>query len=99
MITELQTRYDSRQSFYGKALTETYDKEDTLHIDLLSYGTLVANYVKYRKDNKEIFEHFGTFSQTTTRHQKEFYKQLGLNDEEIKELIKNGRLEKWKKYL
>lgn len=94
MIAELQTKYDTRQSFYRKAFTETYDKEDTLNIDLLSYGKLVANYVKYRKENKEVFEYFGNYSQTTTRHQKEFFRQMGLNDKEIKELIKNGRLEK-----
>lgn len=94
MLTELQARYDSRQSFYGKAMTEVYDNADALHIDLLSYGTLVANYVKYRKENREVFEYFGQYSQTTTRHQKEFFKQMGLNDKEIKELFKNGRLEK-----
>lgn len=36
----------------------------------------------------------GYFSQTTTRHQKEFFKQLGYTDIEVKQIFRNGRLEK-----
>lgn len=90
---ELQTKYDSRQSFYGKAKIEIFENDNVLTKQLLSYGTLVANYVYYKKEKKEVFEHFGTYSQTTSRHQKEFFKQLGLSDGEIKKLI-GDRLEK-----
>ena len=62
-------------------------------MELLSYDTLVANYVYYKNDNKKVYEYLGKYSQTTTRHQKEFFKQLGLSDKQIKELFKNGKLE------
>ena len=60
---------------------------------LQSYGTLVANYVYYKTKNKRVYEYFGKYSQTTTRHQKEFFRQLGLTEKQLKELFKNGRLE------
>lgn len=90
---ELQAIYDKRRSFYGKAKIEIFENDNVLTKQLLSYNTVVANYVYYKKDKKEVFEHFGIYSQTTSRHQKEFFKQLGLLDEEIKKLI-NNRLEK-----
>lgn len=39
-----------------------------------------------------IYEYIGHYSMTTTTHQKEFFKQYGLNDKEIKELFKKGKL-------
>ena len=90
----LECIYDTRKSFYGKAVVNIQENEDVTHWELLSYGTLVANYVWYKKENKKVFEYFGKYSQTTTRHQKEFFRQLGLTDKEQKELFKNGRLEK-----
>ena len=93
MLYELNCQYDTRNSFYGKAVVRVEENENVLHLELLSYGTLVANYVKYKKENREVFEYFGKYSQTTTRHQKEFFKQNGLSDKEIKELFKNGTLE------
>lgn len=93
-MMELQAIHDTRQSFYKKAMLNITDNENALHIELLSYNTIVANFVEYKKENKCVYEYFGNYSQTTTRHQKEFFKQMGLNDKEIKELFKNGRLEK-----
>ena len=93
MLYELYCQYDTRNSFYGKAVVRVEENENVLHLELLSYGTLVANYVKYKKENREVFEYFGKYSQTTTRHQKEFFKQNGLSDKEIKDLFKNGTLE------
>ena len=91
---ELSCQYDTRKSFYGKAEVRVCEESDKIeHLELLSYGTLVANYVYYKNENKKVYECFGKYSQTTTRHQKEFFKQNGLSDKEIKELFKNGILE------
>ena len=84
---ELSCRYDSRNSFYGKAQVVEKEGERKLY----SYGTLVAKV--YNNWDKTIYEYYGKYSQTTTRHQKEFFKQEGLSDKEIKELFKNGKLE------
>lgn len=89
----LDTIYDSRQSFYGKAKVRENEDKNIIHKELVSYDTLVANYVCYKNENKQVFEYFGKYSQTTTRHQKEFFKQLDLTDNQIKELFKNGKLE------
>ena len=91
-MEELLCRYDTRQSFYGKAFVETTKTTYELTQDLYSYGTLVARY--YNLNNKKTYYCFGKYSQTTTRHIKEFFKQNGLTDKEIKELFKNGKLEK-----
>lgn len=90
---ELIPRYDSRQSFYGKAIVET--KEDNISYNelLFSYDTLVAIYTKDKKTNLKQYTYCGKYSQTTSRHQKEFFKQNGLTDKQIKELIKEGHLE------
>ena len=42
----------------------------------------------------EQFNYLGYFSQTTTRHQKEFFRQKGLSDKELITLFKTGILEK-----
>ena len=83
---ELIPRYDSRQSFYGKATTE----QDGNTLKLYSYNILAAEIVS-RETSKEYI-YMGKYSQTTTRHQKEFFKQNGLTDKEIKELMKEGSL-------
>lgn len=90
----LECRYDARQSFYKKA--KVVIKEDNICSNelLYSYGTLVAIYSKDKIENKEQFTYCGKFSQTTTRHQKEFFKQHDLSDKEIKELFKTGVLVK-----
>lgn len=70
-IYELSARYDARKSFYGKA--HVIDYENGI-IELQSYNTIVSRCV-----NGEV-EELGEYSQTTTRHQKEFRKQFGQED-------------------
>ena len=89
----LDCRFDSRASFYKKAKVRVCENDEIEHLELLSYGTLVANYVYYKKEKRKVFEYFGCYSQTTTRHQKEFFRQLGLIESELKELWLNERLE------
>ena len=87
MRYDLSCRYDSRQNFYGKAQVE----QTSDYLRLYSYGTLVAEITK-EKDGF-TFHYYGKFSQTTTRHQKEFFRQARLNDAQIKELFKYGNLQ------
>lgn len=91
-MKELQCIYDSRQSFYGKAKTETTRTTYEQTIDLYSYDTLVASIIWNFEKGETIYEYYDKFSQTTTRHQKEFFKQNGLNDKQIKELFSKGTL-------
>ena len=88
---DLKCRYDSRASFYGKAKVEETQYIGLNLLELYSYGTLVAKIEE--KEDKTTYIYLGKYSQTTTRHQKEFFKQNGLSDKEIKELFKNGILE------
>lgn len=88
MRYDLSCRYDARQNFYGKAQVE----QDAKELRLYSYGTLVATIEK--GDDCFIYHYLGKFSQTTTRHQKEFFRQARLTDDEIKELFKYGNLQK-----
>lgn len=94
---ELSCRYDSRNSFYGKAQVKVYtETQDNIVYEvqeLYSYGTLVASITTNTETCMSTCEYNGKYSQTTTRHQKEFFKQYGLTDEELKELWKNGILE------
>lgn len=89
----LEPIHDSRASFYGKAFVNIHEDDKVTHKELISYNTLVANYVFYKKERKIVYEYLGNYSCTTTRHQKEFFKQLGLTDKDIKELFKKGKLE------
>ena len=90
MENELQAIYNTRQSFHGKAIVRTTINKNTEHIELVSYGTLVANYVYYKDKNKKVYEYFGRYSCTTSSHQKEFFRQLGLSEKETKDLMKDG---------
>ena len=92
MLTELQARYDARQSFYGKAQIKTTQNKNVLDFQLYSYNTLVAKVTQI--GNVKQYFYFGKYSQTTTRHQKEFFKQNGLSEKEIKEIFKNGTITK-----
>ena len=98
-MEELQCRYDAKQSFYGKAKVETTKSSIEQVKDLYSYETLVARKITNFVDNIIIYElipynvNGKSKTQTTTRHQKEFFKQNGLSDKQIKELFKNGKLE------
>ena len=66
-IFELEARFDARKSFYGKA--HVIDHENGT-FELQSYDTIVSRCV-----NGKV-EELGKFSNTTTRHQKEFRKQF-----------------------
>lgn len=77
---ELSTRYDARQSFYGKALVEIEEVEafGTKYVNktLISYGHEV---VRIRADKNEIrLTPLWDESQTTLRHVREFLKQEGI---------------------
>lgn len=95
MRYDLECRFDSRQSFYGKAVVEEIEHSGKYGtsklLNLYSYGTLVAK-VFYSINGTIEYIYFGKYSKTTTRHQKEFFKQNGLSDKEIKELFKNMEL-------
>ena len=97
MVYELSCIYDARKSFYGKAqVKETSNMQNLMKyttMELYSYGTLVARITKNEETGLSTCEYLGKFSQTTTRHQREFFKQFGLTNKEIKELFKNGILE------
>ena len=66
-IYELLPRFDARKSFYGKA--HIVDHENGI-FELQSYDTIVSRCV-----NGKV-EELGKFSNTTTRHQKEFRRQF-----------------------
>lgn len=68
LIGEMPAIFDSRQSFYGKARIFE-DEEGNKY--LMSYSTIVS-----KCDKNGNIEHFGKYSQTTSRHQREFEKQF-----------------------
>lgn len=68
LIGEMYAVFDSRQSFYGKA--KIFEDEEGNKY-LLSYSTIVS-----KCDKKGKVEHYGKYSQTTSRHQREFEKQF-----------------------
>lgn len=67
-IEDLEARYDSRASFYGKA--KIYKDSEGI-IYLKSYETIVS------ECKNGVVKHYGKWSQTTSRHQREFEKQYG----------------------
>lgn len=91
MTYELIPQYDARASFYGKAQIKETKNKNIYDLQLFSYDALVARYIKI--GNIKTYFYFGKYSQTTTRHQKEFFKQNGLTEKQIKELFKNGIIE------
>lgn len=66
-IYELAPQFDVHNSFYGKAHVIDYENGT---LELQSYNTIVSRCV-----NGKV-EELGKWSQTTTRHQKEFRKQF-----------------------
>lgn len=96
MIYDLECIYDSRKSFYGKAKVKVIrEEQDNMMYttkELYSYGTLVAVATLNEETNIDTFEYLGKYSCTTTRHQKEFFKQEGLSDKDIKILFEKGVL-------
>lgn len=77
--TLLETRYDSKQSFYGKARVEQDDEDSAIR--LISYSTNVASIYG---DRAEVY---GTYSQTTLRHIKEFLQQNGFKADNAKQIM------------
>lgn len=80
---ELSANYDSRASFYGKARVEQTERE----MRLISYTTHVATIVTMGGTTKA--EVYGTYSQTTLRHIKEFLRQNGFKAENSKQIMKD----------
>lgn len=72
----LEPQYDSAKSFYRKA--QVINKEGITQLQ--SYSTIVAEI----KNNKAHI--FGTYSQTTLRHLKEFLRQQGFKAETKKQI-------------
>lgn len=70
----LEPRFDSRASFYKKAKVVKKDNGDE---ELYSYGTHVGGI----RDGKPYSK--GKWSQTTSRHQKEFFKQRGFDPSKV----------------
>ena len=70
----LEPRYNGRKSFYKKAKVVTKDNGDE---ELYSYGTHVGGVRSGKPYSK------GKFSQTTSRHQKEFFKQRGYDHNKV----------------
>lgn len=89
---ELKTLYDFRKSFYKKAFVETQKNTYEMVKCLYSYGTLVAKYILHFDTLKEQFIYLGEYSRTTTRHQREFFRQQGLTTKEIIKLFNEGEL-------
>jgi hypothetical protein len=91
MNYQLDTRYDSRASFYGKAtVEETYNADGTVTLTLVSYTTTVAR-IKRTVNVGDIGEAevYGTYSQTTLRHIKEFLRQNGFKAETSKQIMED----------
>ena len=81
LVSDLSARYDSRSSFYGKALID--ESNDGTILTLISYDTPVATFDR----TTGILDVFGYYSKTTARHIREFAKQLGIelpNGKDIK---------------
>ena len=89
MLYELEPRYNTRKSFYGKAQVVHTQNDNVDDYKLYSYGTLVARYTLVGETENCFC--YGKYSCTTTRHQKEFFRQMGLTDEEIKEVFKYAK--------
>lgn len=73
----LTPEYDSRKSFYGKAVVRDEDGKKILR----SYNTDVACI----ENGKPVV--YGLYSDTTTRHIKEFLKQNGFKAENGKQIL------------
>ena len=81
---DLGCRYDSRQSFYGKARVEEFSDGSEV---LWSYSTTVACITWENGVRKAHVR--GQYSQTTTRHIKEYLKQNGFKADTLKQVLKD----------
>jgi hypothetical protein len=73
--------YDSRKSFYNKAVVENTNDKITLY----SYNTRVA---EINNGKVQLFNAWD-YSSTTLRHTKEFLKQNGFNAESKSQIAKD----------
>lgn len=80
----LGCRYDSRQSFYGKARVEEFSDGSEI---LWSYSTAVACITWENGVRKAHVR--GQYSMTTTRHVKEYLKQNGFKVDTMKQVLKD----------
>lgn len=97
MIYELECRYGNQKSFYGKAMVKEVshcvEEKNIITKVLTSYGTVVAKIIDYGDRMKYIY--YGSYSRTTSRHQREFFMQNGLTYDEVTKLFRSrsGELE------
>ena len=77
-VYDLSPRFDSRKSFYHKAKVDTGKGDEN---KLYSYDTLVAEI----KNGKPVV--YGTYSQTTLRHIKDWLKQNGFKADSSKQIM------------
>ena len=70
---ELTARFDSRASFYRKAIVKLFKHNGKECYKLYSYGTLV---MVIENDKSYRMEDDGLYSYTTTRHCREFVRQF-----------------------
>ena len=76
-ISDLESKFDSRVSFYGKAKVIDFGTK----LSLISYNTEVAMYDKEKRElviKESDFSNQGRYSQTTSRHIREFAVQTGV---------------------
>ena len=90
MRYKLDCIYDSCKSFYGKAIVEEFEDNIVKGAKLYSYGTLVAIYTYDKVTGLKRYDYFGRYSQTTTRHQKEFFRQNGLSHKDSDKIVRGG---------
>lgn len=82
-VYELSAYHDARQSFYGKAQVIEQDDGQTI---LQSYSTKVAR-IWTDDDGEDHAEVYGTYSQTTLRHIKEFLLGFGFEAKNSKQIM------------
>lgn len=80
-IYDLAPMHDIRKSFHGKARVEVDRNQSGVILRLLSYTTIVA---QIQEGSAKVF---GLYSQTTTRHIKEFLLQNGFKAENSKQIM------------
>lgn len=84
-ISNLESNFDSRASFYGKAKVIDFGTK----LSLISYNTEVAVYDKETREFEIKASEYsnsnqGKYSQTTSRHIREFAAQTGV---ELKKVL------------
>ena len=91
MIYELIPIHSNFKSFYGNAKVQLSKTDNTEVYTLFSYDTKVATCVKDTETNNMTCTLVDIFSSTTTRHQKEFFQQMGMSEKDVDDLFKEYR--------